>query len=167
MMGRFTTESILATSKREAGNMIEITAAYIDGNGALSQRTAQCPGAEDALKSHLQIVAFWIKRSEDENANPGPIGGFWWTEFSGNSAYACTEGPDGVQCFSHDSSGPDAGTRIRHFNVDHSVTPNRELPTKLADAMMGQGACWDCLDEGAGSTYTQKLESAKTLVGAP
>lgn len=137
-----------------------IIAVLINPAGTLVQRNVTMgPGSEALLKSSLQIVGLFIKRDQDESGNPGP----WWDEFSGNSAYACQENSDGTGILSHNT--PPGTTWIWQWNINHTRGARRQVSNNLAEALMGQGACWDVLDDGSGSYYEQKLAEAKTLVG--
>jgi hypothetical protein len=126
-------------------------------NGDLLHRT----GIHAACRSACQLVAVFVERSEDKNGAPGP----WWDEYSGRAMFAAVENPDGCAIWSHDTT-PTSST-VRQFNNDHSVEPGRSVQNNLADAIMGQGACWDVLNDGDSSYYDQKLAEARTLVGAP
>lgn len=145
---------------------VKVHVILINPSGTLVAKTqilgALAAGAlEIGLKSALQVVGVWVERSEDENGNPGP----WWDEYTGNSAYAVQENSEGVGIFRHDTT-PTA-TKTRQFNNDHSMAAQRQIDNSLAQSVMGQGACWDVLDDGSGSYYTQKVGEAKALIGAP
>ena len=128
-------------------------------SGDLFQVGADIVGSREfTLKFHgLQVIACFTQR-------PNGQGGFFTDEYSGNSAYAFVESPDGVTIMPHDS-GQGGTTRTKAYDdANDSSSPIRAVATKLAGAMMGQGACWDTLDDGNSTFYDTKLAEARDLV---
>ena len=103
------------------------------------------------------MIAFFSQRDDGQ-------GGLFTDEFSGNSQYACVEDNDGFHVLVHDSGGQ-GSTRVFPFNTSGVRQAQRTVDTKLASAMMGQGACWDVWNNGTGNDYEDLLQEAKDVLG--
>lgn len=112
-------------------------------------------GQENSLKSNLECVAIFVKREQGTNV--------FWDSYSGNSAYKFEAGSDGVNIYSHDTTGSNR-TRLRHYTNTGGIESVQDIPSQLADAVMGGGATLVVLDEGSGSLYEQKLAEARSYM---
>jgi hypothetical protein len=112
---------------------------------------------ETACQSGCQAVAVYLIRDVP--------GGPFMTEFSGNSMYSVINDQGGVSIAAHDIQP--TLTRQKDYDAAGGEGPWRIIDPKLADAYMGQGACWDVFEDGQGSVYEAALAQARVLVGYP
>lgn len=118
---------------------------------------------ELTLSSALEVVAIYNVRDLD-----GDVGGPFWDEFSGNSAYRTYGVLEGVEFAKQDLVGGGQGVYKRIY-YSNATAPGSFI--KVAQAFesieMALGAFWTTYLGGDGTDYDTALAAARTLAGVP